>query len=69
MSLAHAAMNGSYMNGLTLPNCVNVNGLTDRVQTNGVEPAGRHVYFVGAQVDGESSTVLTIELPQDGGTR
>ena len=37
-----------------------MNGLT----LNGVEPAGREVYFVGERAGGESSTVLTIELPQ-----
>ena len=54
-SLVHAARNGLTINGITL------NGIT----LNGVEPAGREVYFVGEQVSGQSSTVLTIELPQD----
>jgi hypothetical protein len=31
---------------------------------NGVESAGREVYVVGERAGGESSTVLTIELPQ-----
>jgi len=73
-SLAHAAVNGITLNGLALNgvqlvNGVSVNGLMDRVQMKGVEPADREVHFVGAQADGDSSTVLTIELPQDGVTR
>ena len=52
-------MNGITLNGLAHKG-VNVNGL----HPNGVEPAGREVYFVGEQADGESSTVLSIELPR-----
>ena len=51
--------NGMTLNGLTL-NGLTLNGLT----LNGVERAGREVYFVGEQAGGESSTVLSIELPR-----
>jgi hypothetical protein len=62
-SLVHAGVqltNGVSENGVQLQNGVSVNGS----YVNGVEPAGREVYFVGEQAGGASSTVLTIELPQ-----
>jgi len=57
-SLVHAATNGLTINGITLK----ANVMNGRDQ-NGT--AGRGVYFVSEQAGTASSTVLTIELPQD----
>src|SRR5262245_54714647 len=64
IGLNSTAVNALAMNGYHV-NRTSVNGL----KLNAVEPAGREVYFVSDQTNGESTTVLTIELPQDRVTR
>jgi hypothetical protein len=80
-ALVHAAMNGVHVNGqsinairsngLTL-NSILMNSLAHNgasqpsgLTLNPVEPADRVVYLVGEQADGESGSVVTIELPRD----
>jgi uncharacterized protein YjbI with pentapeptide repeats len=58
-NLNGVSINGHNLNGHNL-NGVSINGH----KVDGVEPAGPDVYFVGKRTGGESSTVLTIDLPQ-----